>query len=221
MVKSLDRRGTVDVQWLRLLAGCLLRWCGVSLPDALVRGDHFHRTIAAGLKKQTFEECLIPFRCIACTDGAPLQRRVFRAGSLLSAISASMSLPGVLMARQPDGTRQRGFYDGGIVEKTPMRSPIADHLRSGERRRLLLLGTHFSAEATQLEVACGFIARFTSTIHAMESLVWSYQHAEAAKRPEVTLLLFDPHLSDRSSFDFSKAEQTYLNAKLALSLALP
>ncbi len=232
IVKGLDRRGAVDVQWLRLIGACLLRWCGARLPDALIRGEHFHRAIAAGLKKKTFEECLIPFRCIACTDGSPMQRHVFRSGSLLAAISASMSLPGVLMARHVDGTRQRGFYDGGIVEKTPLRSPIADHLRSSDRRRLLLLGTHFSAEATQLEVARGFIARFTATIAAMETMVWSYQHAEAVKREDVTLLLLDPHISDPSAFDFARAGRSYLearehlkdrlqNAKLALSLALP
>ena len=232
IVQGLARRGAVDVQWLRLIAACLLRWCGARLPDSLMRGDHFHRAIAAGLKKATFEECVIPFRCIACTDGSPMQRHVFRSGSLLAAISASMSLPGVLMARHADGTRQRGFYDGGIVEKTPLRSPIAEHLRSGDRRRLLLLGTHFSAEATQLEVACGFISRFTATIAAMETLVWSYQHAEAVKRPDVTLLLLDPHISDPSAFDFARSGRSYLearehlkdglqNAKLALSLAQP
>jgi len=157
---------------------------------------------------------------------------VFRSGPLLAAISASMSLPGVLLARQADGTSQRGFYDGGLVEKTPLRSPIADHLRSGDKRRLLLLGTHFNSEAAQVEAARGFIARFMATIQAMESLVWSYQHAEAAKRQDVTLLLLDPHIHDANSFDFSLTERDYLeareyfkdrlqNARLALSLALP
>jgi len=232
IVQSLDRPGAVDIDWWRILAGGLLRWCGAKMPDALLRGEPFHRAIAAGLQKKTFEECLTPFRCIACTDGAPMQRHVFRSGPLLAAISASMSLPGVLLARQADGTSQRGFYDGGLVEKTPLRSPIADHLRSGDKRRLLLLGTHFNSEAAQVEAARGFIARFMATIQAMESLVWSYQHAEAAKRQDVTLLLLDPHIHDANSFDFSLTERDYLeareyfkdrlqNARLALSLALP
>jgi len=232
IVQGLARRGAIDVQWWRLAAGCLLRWCGARLPDALLRGDQFHRAIARGLQQKTFETCLVPFRCIACKDGSPMQRHVFRTGPLLSAISASMSLPGVLLARHEDGSYQRGFYDGGLVEKTPLRSPIADHLRSGDQRRLLLLGTHFNAEHPQVEAASGFIARFTSTIQAMETLVWSYQHAEAAERPDVTLLLLDPHISDVSAFDFSRTERSYLearqyfrdrlqNAKLALSLATP
>lgn len=232
VVQGLARRRAVDVQWWRLAAGCLLRWCGARLPDALLSGAHIHRAIASGLQEKTFEKCLVPFRCIACTDGAPMQRHVFRTGSLLTAISASMSLPGLLLARHEDGTSQRGFYDGGLVEKTPLRSPIADHLRSGDQRRLLLLGTHYSNEHKQVEAASGFIARFTATILAMETLVWSYQHAEAAKRRDVTLLLLDPHISDSSAFDFSRTERSYLearsyfrdrlqNAKLALSLATP
>jgi len=231
-VKSLARRGSVDVQWGRLLAWFLFRWCGVTMPDAIVRGGPFHRTIDAGLRTKTFEECEIPFRCVACTDGAPVQRHVFRSGSLLAAISASMSLPGVLLARRDDGSFQRGFYDGGLVEKTPLRSPIADHLRSGDRRRLVLLGTHYSSEAACVEAARGVVSRFTATVRALESLVWTYQHQEAAARDDVTLLLFDPHISDTSSFAFALSERSHLeareylrdrlqNAKLALSLALP
>ena len=232
IVEDLDRRGSVDVQWWSLLRAFLFRWAGARMPDAVLRGNAFHHAIAAGLRAQTFEECSIPFRCIAATDGSPVQRHVFRTGPLLPAISASMSLPGLLLARQPDGSSQLGFYDGGLVEKTPLRTPIADHLRSGDRRRLLLLGTHFNVESAQVEGARGFLARFAATIHAMESLVWSYQHADAARRDDVTLLLFDPHISDLASFDFSRARRDYLearaylrdrlqNAKLALSLALP
>ncbi len=232
IVKGLDRRGAVDVHWWPLLRAFLFRWLGAKLPDALVRGDAFHAAIDGGLRVKTFEECRIPFRCIAATDGAPVQRHVFRSGPLLPAISASMSLPGVLLARQPDGSSQRGFYDGGLVEKTPLRSPIAEHLRSGDRRRLLLLGTHFNFERHAVAGARGFISRFSATIHAIESLVWSYQHAEAAQRQDVTLLLFDPHVTDTASFDFARTVRSYLearaylrdrlqNAKLALSLALP
>jgi predicted acylesterase/phospholipase RssA len=232
IVAALNRRGAVDVQWWPVVRSFLFRWLGAGQPDAVLRGNAFHDAIAEGLVAKTFEECEIPFRCIAATDGAPVERHVFRSGPLLPAISASMSLPGVLLARQPDGSSQRGFYDGGLVEKTPLRSPIADHMRSGDRRRLLVLGTHFNVERTQVEGARGFMARFIATIHASESLVWSYQHAEAARRDDVTLLLFDPHVSDTSSFDFSRTWRSYLearaylrdrlqNAKLALSLALP
>lgn len=232
IVRNLNRRGAVDVQWLRLLAGFALRWFGARMPDALLRGEHFHRAIASGLRCATFEQCSVPFRCIAATDGVPVQRHVFRTGPLLPAISASMSLPGVLLARHVSGSCQRGYYDGGLVEKTPLRSPIADHLRSGDRRRLLLLGTHYSTTGANVGEAAGFISRFTSTIHALESLVWTYQHAEAASRKDVTMLVFDPHISDMDSFHFALTERSYLeareylkdhlqNAKLAMSLALP
>lgn len=225
-VRALDRRGSVDVHWRQLFLALLLRPTGRTLPDGLIGARHFASAIERGLSVETFEACPTEFRCIAVTDDGTLMRKVFRSGPLLAAVMSSMSLPGIMVPyRHPDGTT---YYDGGLIEKTPLISPIAEHDRKGDGRELLLIGTHFDNEASKV-AARGFLARFVQTLYAMESVAWDYQLAEARQRKGVTLLLLNPHLDDSSLFDFGKVDANFAhgfaafadrlqNAKLAYAL---
>jgi predicted acylesterase/phospholipase RssA len=225
-VLRLNRRGSVDVQWRRLLAALLLRPFGRELPDGLIGAKHFARAVGAGLTATTFEACATEFRCIAVTDDGTLVRHVFRSGPLLPAIMSSMSLPGIIVPYpHEDG---RTFYDGGLIEKTPLLSPIAEHARSGDGRELLLIGTHYDNEASKT-AAHGFVARFVQTLYAMESVAWDYQLAQARERKDVTLLLLNPQQDEPSVFDFKRVEPVFArafgvfadrlqNAKLAFGL---
>lgn len=208
-VRSLHRRGSVDVRWGSLLKALLLRPFGHRLPDGLVGGRHFARAIERGLTAATFEACATEFRCIAVTDDGTLVRHVFRSGPLLPAILSSMSLPGIVVPQpHADGST---YYDGGLVEKTPLLSPIAEHDRRGDFPELLLVGTHFDNEASKV-AARGFLARFVQTLYAMESAAWDYQLAEARQRKHVTLLLLNPHVDDPSLFDFGNVERNFAKA---------
>ena len=69
ILRSLGARGVADIDWLAASRRrLLLRPFGARLPDALLRGRRSHQAMLAGLAVETFEECEIPFRCIACTD---------------------------------------------------------------------------------------------------------------------------------------------------------
>ncbi len=211
---SLQRKRMLDVSWLKVALGFVLHPFGVRTPDALLRGRHFHDTLLAGLSVRTFEECVIPFRCIACTDPG-LSRKVFREGPLAPAISASMSLPGLLLPRDEHGRRCHGYFDGGLVEKTPLFSPLADHARLGDGSGLLILGTHFGTEERHIAQARGFVDRFLVTIDSLEERLWEYQHQAVDGKPGVTVLMIDPHLEDHGSFDFKRIERDYLRARAA------
>ena len=215
LVSSLRYGRALDVAWPEMLAGLLTKPFGGKLPDAVLRGGRFHRTIRAGLGAATFEECELPFRCIACSDDDRGRPKIFREGDLLRAISASMSLPGLLVPLGDDGTPGPGYYDGGMVEKTPLRSPIADHARSGDPRKLLILGTYYGTEARRIGVARGFIDRFLATIYLLEDRLWDYQQAEARSQDNVDVLLLNPHLKDPSAFDFGRLEIDYLETREA------
>lgn len=228
LVRRLKRRGSVDYCWWRLLFSLPLLPFGGHLPDGLVHGRNFTRTIDDGLRVKTFEECEIPFFCIATSDDGEARRQVFRRGPLLSAIFASMSIPGVLLPPRRGAGASCGYHDGALVEKTPLISPIAEHARSGDERNLLLLSTHFGNDARQLPQR-GFIARILQGIYATEELVWSYQLAEARGRPGVNLLVLNPHVECTSLFNFSAVDTYYLrsrevfkdllqNARIGLSL---
>jgi predicted acylesterase/phospholipase RssA len=213
-VRSLDRRGAVDAQRGRLFAAALLwRWRR-RLPEGLIGGRHFADAIARGLTATTFEDCPTQFRCVAIPDDGTLTRKVFRKGPLLPAIFASMSLPGIFVPRvHPDGTT---YYDGGLVEKTPLLSPIAEHDTLGEDRELLVLGTHFDNEAKRIRPH-GFFARFLQAIYAMESALWDHQLAQARQRKNVSLILLNPRLEDGGMFDFRQVDATFAYAAKAFA----
>jgi hypothetical protein len=121
-----------------------------------------------------------------------------------------MTIPGIVTPRaHPDGNT---YYDGGLAEKTPLLSPIRDHLRQGDPRKLLLLGTHFGLE-TDRGAARGFLARFVQTIHALENLAWEYQLREARQRENVALLLLNPRLASTKPFDFARTMEVYRMAR--------
>ena len=218
LVRSLKRRGSVDISWSRLGLSLVLMPFGRSLPDAIIRGRAFLRTIDAGLQVKTFEECKIPFRCIACTDDGNAQRKIFRQGPLLPAIAASLSVPGLMALGRMEGD-PCGYYDGGLVEKTPLISPIAEHAREGDERELLVIATHFGNEARKMSVH-GFVNRFLQSIYAVEDQVWSYQLAEARQHPGTKVMVLNPQIADSRLLDFSRVDANYLQCRKAFREAL-
>jgi predicted acylesterase/phospholipase RssA len=230
IIFSLRSRAMTDIDWVSLVKGLLRRPFGGTLPDAILHGKHFHEAILSGLAVDTFEECPTPFRCIACNDDPSGRRKVFREGPLAPAISASMSLPGILLPRDENGKRCHGFLDGGLVEKTPLYSPVADHERLGDGRELLIVGTHFGAHTNHNAIAHGFIDRFLVTIDALADHLWEHQEEDARRQPGVTVLLLDARMKHEDvHFDFNAIdrncddaraafEDQLQNAKIALTL---
>ena len=214
ILRSLPSRRMIDIGWLQLAKGLLLRPFGGCLPDALLRGQRSHRAMLEGLAVSTFEECEIPFRCIACTDDPRRRTKVFREGPLADAISASTSLPGFLLPLSADGSPALGFMDGGLVEKTPLFSPVAEHTRLGDGRDLFVLGTYFGVQEHPDGAAQGFIDRFFVTIETLADHLWEHQADAARRHPGVTVLMTNPPFDGGSGpFDFSRIEENYLLAR--------
>lgn len=212
-ILKLDRPGSLDVDWWGLVRGFLGRPFGARIPDALFRGRVFHRIIAEGLQVELIEQCDPPFRAIACADDGEIRRKVFRDGPLLTAISASMSLPGLLLARDQHSEPGTGWYDGGLVERTPLFSPLSEHQRSGDTRRPLLIGTYFDTSARRPGVARGFVQRFLFTIMSLEDQLWEHHKREAHERGDADLLIVNPSVDDPELFDFARIERDYLRAR--------
>lgn len=216
IIFGLRSKAMTDVDWPSLIKGLLRKPFGGSLPDAILLGKRFHEAILSGLEVDTFEECAIPFRCIACADDPSGRRKVFREGPLAPAISASMSLPGILLPRDGEGNPCHGFLDGGLVEKTPLYSPVADHERLGDGRELLILGTHFGAQTNRNAIAHGFIDRFLVTIDTLADHLWEHQEEDARRQPGVTVLLLDARIQRESvHFDFTSIERSCEEARAA------
>ena len=217
LVKAAHR--TVDVCWLRLVLSILLRPFGYPLPEGLIKGRGIAALIDEGLRVKTFEDCVVQFRCIAVAEDGQPRRTVLRQGPLLPAIYSSMTLPGIFMTHGPLPGGDRCYFDGGVVEKTPLLSPISEHLRSGDPRKLVLLATHFGNHG-HLMAGRSFIHRFFHTVDSLEDLAWPYQLAEARNYSNVALALLDPQIRVSNVLDLSLVERHYLQAKEAFSDAL-
>lgn len=200
---------------LRTLLALLLRR---PLPDGIIATDAFARAIEHGIGVRDFAQCAIPFRCIACTDDGIGTPHVFRRGSILPAVIASMSLPGIFRPPAWLPESHRRFHDGGMVEKTPLRSPIAEHERSGDPRRLVILATHFGPRRRGGQPR-GFVDRFLQSIDVLEDRLWQHQLAEVRARRDVRLLLLEPP-TDGAMLDFGRVPANFLRARDALRAAL-
>lgn len=79
-------------------------------------GKKATKIINKNLTAKTFDECKIPFRCVAVdlNKGEPY---VFGSGKLVDGIRASMSIPGVFEPVKKDGML---LVDGGVLWRLPI-----------------------------------------------------------------------------------------------------
>ena len=122
---------------------------------------------------------------------------------------ASMCLPGVMSPVLDWNGEQYGYLDGGVVEKTPILSPIEEHARAGRDQKLVLLCTHFDDQG-RIRRPEGFLKRFTSTIARMEDVVWEYQRGQAMDTPDTRIAVLNPQIKYGAGMDFEWIWFNYL-----------
>lgn len=227
MLEELDKKGAVDFASREVLTAGLLRMLRIKrFPEGLVRGENFRAAIEKSLKAQTFEDCQLPFRVIACTDDGHAQKVVFHQGPLLNAIMASICVPGVMFPVKDWNGGRHGYFDGAVLEKTPLTSIIEDHHREGRRQKLVVICTHFS-DSGRIFKPVGFIQRMLNAMHRLEDQAWTFQAMKAREASNCKFLVLNPHMKEGGAFDFSTIRFNYLwarkkfkeqltNAKLAL-----
>jgi NTE family protein len=120
-------RGIVDDLLIRkqdswkdiVLKKDLFQWFGFIDPKlgqgGLIGGEAFLSFLAEQIPAATFEELTTPLAVVA-TDFWERDQHVFESGELLSAIQASMALPGLFTPVRRDG---RILIDGGAVNPVP------------------------------------------------------------------------------------------------------
>lgn len=107
---------------LRELMKSVDKWKMLSLADIsfsldhIVKGDKVVETLRSLIADVKIEELPIPF-CAISTDWERGEEVVFREGSLLEAIRASISLPALFNPRQSNG---QILIDGGVMNPLPL-----------------------------------------------------------------------------------------------------
>ncbi|OPZ07521.1 MAG: Patatin-like phospholipase [candidate division BRC1 bacterium ADurb.BinA292] len=181
------------------------------LPEGFIPGRHFRDYTQRGLRVATFADCEIPFRAIACRDDGSARKVVFRDGPLINAIMASICLPGIMRPVPDWSGGEFGYFDGGVLEKTPLASIIEDHARQLRRQRLVVLCSHFNYR-DKTSPPRGFMQRFLASNNLMEGLVWDAQ-LERARQGAGKFLVVSPEIRHGAYFDFSRIEEYYLAAR--------
>ncbi len=213
LLETLNSQGAVDfAKWEVLVLGLLRLLLFKRMPEGLIRGNRFRAAIRDSLLVERFEDCDLPFRAIACTDDGRAEKVIFRSGPLEQAIIASMCLPGIMFPTRDWDGKPFGYFDGGVVEKTPLASIIEEHIRHARKKQLVILCTHFSDSGRSTRPT-GFIQRLLSTIYRMEDVVWEYQALKAREAENCKFLVLNPHTKEGGPFDFSVAKFNYLWAR--------
>ena len=104
--------------WARELVWTdILSFMDVTLPrSGLIEGDKVSRFFKANLSDPKIEDLLLPFAAVT-TDVISGQEVWLRKGSLMDAIRASISMPGIFT---PFKIGERWFVDGGLTNPVPV-----------------------------------------------------------------------------------------------------
>lgn len=95
----------------------LLSLMDISFPSlGLIKGDNIVNFISKFISDQKVEETQIPFRCVA-TNFMQKKETIFESGSLIDAVRASISIPGIFRPFERDDTY---LIDGGIINPVPI-----------------------------------------------------------------------------------------------------
>jgi predicted acylesterase/phospholipase RssA len=205
----------VDVpRWELFVRGAWRFLRSRAVPEGFIRGEAFRKAIQGMLPVSRFEDTRFPYRVIACTDDGRARKVVFREGEMINAVMASMCIPGVMCPVSAWDGSDGGYFDGGVVEKTPLVSIMEEHGRANRSSQLLVLCTHYSA-ASREQRPQGFAQRFVSTITVLEEIAWEAQRERAFLDPGVKAIVLNPHFEYGTMFDFERVRFLYLCARKA------
>lgn len=108
---DIERALRLDLRRLAMLADVTL-----PLSGGLVRGKRVTSALSSFLGDLAFEDLKLPFACLA-TDIVNGQEMVLRTGPVITAVRASISVPGIFT---PVKVRGRYLVDGGLVNMVPV-----------------------------------------------------------------------------------------------------
>jgi NTE family protein len=163
---------------------------------SLVKGEKFVRFLSESMGCSSFEELRIPL-FVSTTDYTSGKESVFSSGDLLSAVRASMAIPGVFAPVERDG---KLLVDGGLV------NPLPYNLLRDECDVIIAVDVSGSLERPLKKPDF-----FDMTLGSFD-IVQSALIAEQIKRDPPDLYL-KPDLRGIRILEFNKAERIFEQSK--------
>lgn len=133
-----------------------------------------------------FDKLPRPFRCIA-TDLATGNPVVLKDGDLISAIRASIAIPGVFSAVDRDGKR---LVDGGVVRNFPVKDAIA-------------MGADYTI-GVSVSTPLKDVKELDNAIKILTQVIFLYENKDRIEESKLTNLLIDVPMGDFTSASFNR-----------------
>jgi len=193
--------GTESTKWSRAMVSMnIFKWIDLIDPDlgkgGLISSDKFLGFLHQAIKQSSFAELKIPLKIVA-TDFWKGEQTVFERGELLSAVKASMALPGIF---DPVRIDDRVYIDGGAVNPLPYDLLLRE---SGTTVAIDASGT----VTDQRGKVPAFFDTIFHTFHVMGQSILADKLR--LQRPDIYI---KPDIVDIKALDFLKAKEIYSQA---------
>jgi len=162
----------------------------------LVDADHFMGLLHKAVKQDRFEQLAVPLRVVA-TDYWTGEMVVLESGDLISAVRASMALPGIF---SPVEHGDRLLVDGGVV------NPLPYDILGGEISNIIAIDVTGTMLA-RTHVVPPFFDSIFRTFRIMGHAI--VEEKLKHNRPEIYIR---PTLTNIRTLDFNKHEEIYRQA---------
>jgi NTE family protein len=186
-----------------------------SLRKGLIRGQSIQELLYSIIGDVEFKDLKIPFVAVA-TDVNAGEEVVIREGSVIEAVRASMSIPGVFVPVTLEG---RCLVDGGLTNPIP-----ADVVRHMGAKFIIavnvLVEPQKSKRVLSLPKGNG-IAEVPNIFNTLIQSIYIMEHEIIKSRIPKADIIISPDVSRIEAFEFHKGEETILAGYEAARNVLP
>lgn len=186
-----------------------------SLRKGLIRGQRIEEFLYSLIGDAEFKDLKIPFAAVA-TDVNTGEEVVIREGSVIEAVRASISIPGIFVPVTLEG---RCLVDGGLTNPVP--ADIVRHMGAK-----FIIAVNVLVEPQKSKRAVGLsredgMAGIPNIFNTLIQSIYIMQHEIIKARIPKADMTISPDVSRIEAFEFYKGEEAILAGYEAARNALP
>ena len=186
-----------------------------SLRKGLIRGQRIEEFLYSLIGDAKFRDLKIPFAAIA-TDVNTGEEVVIREGSVIEAVRASISIPGVFVPVRLEG---KCLVDGGLTNPVP-----ADIVRDMGAKFIIAVNVLVEPQKSKRTVSPpkgDEMAEVPNIFNTLIQSIYIMEHEIIKSRMPKADIIISPDVSRIEAFEFYKGEEAILAGYEAARNALP
>ena len=186
-----------------------------SLRKGLIRGQRIEEFLYSLIGDAEFKDLKIPFAAVA-TDVNTGEEVVIREGSVIEAVRASISIPGIFVPVTLEG---RCLVDGGLTNPVP-----ADIVRDMGAKFIIAVNVLVEPQKSKRTVSPpkgDEMAEVPNILNTLIQSIYIMEHEIIKSRIPKADVIISPDVSRIEAFEFYKGEEAILAGYEAARNALP